>query len=80
MTARPGSNEATAVYAVASASKSDEGAYVCEATNEAGSREEMVQVSQSRAGTYCGLPERNRSVLVQRLLVFVPACRLFSLD
>ena len=44
MTSRPGSNEATAVYSVSSASKSDEGSYVCEATNEAGSREEMVQV------------------------------------
>ena len=44
VTSRPGSNEATAVYSVSSASKSDEGSYVCEATNEAGSREEMVQV------------------------------------
>ena len=44
ITSRPGSNEATAVYSVSSASKSDEGSYVCEATNEAGSREEMVQV------------------------------------
>ena len=32
------------MYSVSSASKSDEGSYVCEATNEAGSREEMVQV------------------------------------
>ena len=44
MTSRPGSNAATAVYSVSSASKSDEGSYVCEANNEAGTREEMVQV------------------------------------
>ena len=56
-----GSNEATALYAVASASKSDEGAYVCEATNEAGSREEMVQVSQSTAGEGADLSLLNDS-------------------
>ena len=41
---RPGPTGVESVYEVASASKSDEGAYICKAANEAGEREEMVQV------------------------------------